>query len=82
MKKVFFVLALLVPAFSAAVVKVDVKSRCGEHCMEESFELSACKESFYFECDGEIRTTVTLEKETAESADFSVRSSDRDIFIK
>ncbi len=68
MKRTLLALALLVPAFASASVKLDVSARCNEDTHEESVTLSVDDSYTLPHEESNSSTEVVLVKETAEAA--------------
>ena len=72
MKRTLLALALLVPAFVSAAVKLDVTAKCNETESTKSYSLQE-SEAAAFAIDGsEVTVDFTLVKEEADSATFHV----------
>jgi hypothetical protein len=78
MKKTFLAFALLVPLFANSAIQLNVKARCGTDITEQTFELDDVANGFIFDHDSGVRTTIVLESESPQSANFAVLVSKDD----
>ncbi len=73
MKRTLFALALLVPAFASAAVKLDVQASCGGESTSESFTLTEQDNTHTITHEASGTTAeLKLTKETAEAASFEI----------
>lgn len=82
MKNTFFALALLIPAFAAAQIKLDVAARYGEDVIESSVNLDKEPKIVDITHASGIHATVALEKENEDGVELlvNVKLNDRELF--